>query len=541
MGRPVAPAPPGVSPGKSSSGRKYNEGGVRKEGSSRRHQAQAFMASRVEPLVTELIQNLYLSRTLNDKADVPAAMLSFLRRRGEPVRAAAAGNGATRVAPAPPRTAAPSPRSLEPAPPRSRKSDAVRKATMRELKPILCEMCKQACAERPRDVDQFFVSYLEKRPVFLSPLYHLERFGSMGSFEAPRRVSFDGRERRLRPDAESGEGGGARDAAAATRLPTPRVDVEAHRSKVARLALPAWWLPSNHWKLVWCDDFDVDGPPDPRKWGFQTECNRWIHDDNHSELQHYTSGRRENAWVEGGVLRVTARREKWGDYAYTSARLHTKAKGDWLYGRIEVCARLPPARRGLWPALWLLPTDSVYGRWPKSGEIDLCENIGWHAPGTIHTSVHTAAHNHTDRTHAHRATVVPDAHDKFHVYSLVWRPTELLLCVDGETVHSFQKGEPPVRRATPNAPSDASTDAASAASSTSTREPPVRRDPTDAATDDAGSTSSAANAPDWPFDQRFFLLINLAVGGKWGGKKGVDDEALPASLEIAYVRVFQER
>ncbi|KAK7237841.1 glycosyl hydrolase family 16 protein [Aureococcus anophagefferens] len=379
---------------------------------------------------------------------------------------------------------------------------------MRELKPILCEMCKQACAGQPDDVGAFFVAYLEKRPVFLSPLYHLERFGSMGSFEPPKAAS-------PRPDDED------RDPAPPPRLPTPRVDVDAHRLKVQRLALPAWWLPCERWKLVWHDDFDYDGPPDPRKWGFQTSCNRWIHDTDHAELQHYTSGRRENAWVEGGVLRVTARREPWGDHAYTSARLHTKLKGDWLYGRIEVCARLPPARRGLWPALWLLPTDSKYGRWPRSGEIDLCENIGWQPAGTIHTSVHTAVHNHRERTHSHAATTVADAHDKFHVYSLVWRPTQLLLCIDGETVHSFERGEAPVRRS---------------------KESPGDDDASSRASGDSGATRGAEpECTDWPFDQRFFLLINLAVGGTWGGKHGVDDAALPASLEIAYVRVFQER
>ena len=156
-----------------------------------------------------------------------------------------------------------------------------------------------------------------------------------------------------------------------------------------------------------------------------------------------------------------------------------------MYGRIDVCARLPPCRRGLWPALWLLPTESKYGRWPKSGEIDLMEHVGWGQPGTVHTSVHTASRNHRTRTHSQRTTVIKDAHDKFHVYSLVWRKTGLSICVDGEVVHAF---------------------------------------PRDAV---KGETWES-----WPFDQRFFLLINLAVGGKWGGVKGVDDSVFPVSLEV---------
>jgi len=120
-----------------------------------------------------------------------------------------------------------------------------------------------------------------------------------------------------------------------------------------------------------------------------------------------------------------------------------------------------------------------------------------------------------------QATTVADAHDAFHVYSLVWRPTQLLLCIDGETVHSFERGEAPVRRS---------------------KEAPGDDDASSRASGDSGATRGAEpECTDWPFDQRFFLLINLAVGGTWGGKHGVDDAALPASLEIAYVRVFQER
>lgn len=139
----------------------------------------------------------------------------------------------------------------------------------------------------------------------------------------------------------------------------------------------------------------------------------------------------------------------------------------------------------------MLPADSKYGRWPNSGEIDLCETVGWQH-GVVHASIHTAAHNHRDSSHLH-ATILKEGADKgFHVYCVIWRPDRIIICLDGDEVQSFE------------------------------------RQPND-------------GWREWPFDHNFFLLLNVAVGGNWAGMQGVDNSAFPASLEIAYVRVFGER
>lgn len=124
------------------------------------------------------------------------------------------------------------------------------------------------------------------------------------------------------------------------------------------------------WELVWSDEFDYEGAPDPEKWGYDVGGSGW---GNH-ELQNYTEG--ENASVADGVLTIEARKETLGGMDYTSTRLVSRGKGDWLYGRIEVCAKLPSGR-GTWPAIWMLPTDWAYGDWPASGEIDIMEHVGY--------------------------------------------------------------------------------------------------------------------------------------------------------------------
>jgi beta-glucanase (GH16 family) len=127
-------------------------------------------------------------------------------------------------------------------------------------------------------------------------------------------------------------------------------------------------------KLVWSDEFDKPGLPDDSKWSFDTNGNAsgW----GNNEWQYYTAKKIENAVVEDGMLHIKAITESISDKQYSSARLVTKGKGDWLYGRIEVRAKLPGAR-GIWPAIWMLPTDWTYGGWPKSGEIDIMEHVGY--------------------------------------------------------------------------------------------------------------------------------------------------------------------
>ena len=242
--------------------------------------------------------------------------------------------------------------------------------------------------------------------------------------------------------------------------------------------------------LVWSDEFEQPGLPDTSAWGYDvgdgcpTLCG-WGND----ELQSYTARRPENARVEDGHLIIEARREPVGSRDYTSARLVTRGNGDWTYGRFEIRARLPSGT-GTWPAIWMLPTDTAYGGWPASGEIDIMEHVGF-APDSIHGSVHTAAYNHVQGTQRTDRIAVRDCEQAFHVYAVEWTPERIDFFVDGTRYHSFAN---------------------------------------------EGSGYRA-----WPFDRPFHLILNVAVGGGWGGAKGVDDRIWPQRLEVDYVRVFQHR
>jgi beta-glucanase (GH16 family) len=128
----------------------------------------------------------------------------------------------------------------------------------------------------------------------------------------------------------------------------------------------------DEWELVWSDEFDgANGSaPDDSKWNLVNSGDGF----GNNELQHYTN-RRDNSFLEDGSLVIQAKKEDYNNHAYTSAKLTSQHKGDWTYGRFEIRAKLPSGR-GLWPAIWMMPTDSVYGVWPKSGELDIMENRG---------------------------------------------------------------------------------------------------------------------------------------------------------------------
>lgn len=239
------------------------------------------------------------------------------------------------------------------------------------------------------------------------------------------------------------------------------------------------------WNLVWADEFETEGPLDAGRW--QCETGRGRNGWGNQEKQYYTA-RRENVRVQGGRLIIEVRREAYEGAGYTSARIKTLGSGDWLRGRFEVRAKLPGGR-GMWPAIWLMPSRSAYGHWPRSGEIDLMEYVG-HDPTRVFGTVHTQSFNHTKNTQRPGYFAIRDASDEFHVYGLEWSEDEIVWMVDGQPYHRFAREED-------------------------------------------------FTANEWPFDQEFYLILNIAVGGGLGGKMGIDDRSLPQRMEVDYVRVYQ--
>lgn len=240
-----------------------------------------------------------------------------------------------------------------------------------------------------------------------------------------------------------------------------------------------------NYKLVWQDEFDKDGLPDETKWSYDVGGHGW----GNGEYQYYTDGK--NCYVKDGHLVIEARKESCEGRDYTSARLVTRGKGDWLYGRFEIRARLP---RGLgnWPAIWMLPTDWEYGEWPDSGEIDIMEHVGYD-PNTVHASIHTKSYNHCENTQKTASRYVEGVCEDFHVYTLEWLPDQIRIFVDDELYFTF--------------------DPAQYAEQTTYRE--------------------------WPFDRRMHLILNLALGGFWGAEKGFDENVFPQQMLVDYVRVYQ--
>jgi beta-glucanase (GH16 family) len=244
------------------------------------------------------------------------------------------------------------------------------------------------------------------------------------------------------------------------------------------------------WQPVWCDEFEYNGLPDDDLWRYDVGGAGW----GNNELQYYTSKDIDNAFVSNGVLTIRAIQEYFQGNDYTSARLITKNTGDWLYGKVQVRAKVP-AGRGTWPAIWMLPTNWEYGGWPTSGEIDIMEYVGYEA-NTIHGTIHTGKYNHSLNTQVGRTRTVTTAEEEFHVYEMDWEPGSIILYIDGVEYVRFGY--------------------------------------------DPSENTEVDSFEAWPFDKQFHLLLNFAIGGNWGGLRGVDENIWPNDFYIDYVRVYQK-
>jgi len=235
--------------------------------------------------------------------------------------------------------------------------------------------------------------------------------------------------------------------------------------------------------LAWSDEFDGTAI-NANFWTFETGATGW----GNAELQNYTNG--DNAEVVDGKLIITARKvnDNTEPGSYTSTRIVTKGKKEFKYGRMEIRAKLPSGT-GVWPAIWMLGTNFSTAGWPACGEMDIMEYVGYQ-PNIVYATVHTTAGS--GGSASGNSMTVTTCEEEFHNYGVIWTENKLIFYVDStdNVIHVYS--------------------------------PAVK------------------TAENWPFDQPGFFVLNLAVGGTWGGAQGVDNSIFPQNLEIDYVRVYQE-
>lgn len=234
------------------------------------------------------------------------------------------------------------------------------------------------------------------------------------------------------------------------------------------------------YKLVWNDEFN-EGTEPGSEWWYETGAGGW----GNNELQNYVAGSHELeqlAAVKDGILTITAK--KIGSTVY-SIRMNTNQS--WKYGYFEARLKLPSGK-GTWPAFWMMPKN--YTAWPADGEIDIMEEVGYR-PNYVSSAIHCTSYNHTKKTEKTNEMLLETAQTEYHVYALEWTENYIRTYVDGKELFYFENDK-------------------------------------------------TGNKDTWPFDAAFYLKLNLAWGGNWGGAQGVDESVLPATYHIDYVRVFQK-
>ena len=250
------------------------------------------------------------------------------------------------------------------------------------------------------------------------------------------------------------------------------------------------------YQLVWQDEFDgnygyapnENGVPrtelNPDYWTHEVKSAGWVNHELQNYVNHKTPEGKLVTELRNGKLRITALKENGKVY---SGRVYAKVKEGWRYGYIEASIKLPKGK-GTWPAFWMMPVN--FTSWPADGEIDIMEEVGGHA-NYVSSSLHANAHVHTQGTQVTHEMYCGGAEDEFHTYAILWTHDNITTYVDGKVQLSYD--------------------------------------------------NRGLGRDDWPYDDPFYVIFNLAWGGSWGGTYGIDESALPATMEIDYVRVFQKK
>ena len=263
----------------------------------------------------------------------------------------------------------------------------------------------------------------------------------------------------------------------------------------AAAAKPAYNAPDGY-SLVWHDEFDGDygyapnenGVPrqelNPEDWTHEVKNSGWVNHELQNYVNHKTPEGQLVTELKNGTLRITARKENGKIY---SGRVYAKVKQGWTYGYIEASIKLPKGK-GTWPAFWMMPVN--FRSWPADGEIDIMEEVGYH-PDYVSSSLHANAHVHSNNTQVTHEMKCPGAEGEFHTYAILWTAKNITTYVDGQVQLSYD--------------------------------------------------NRGLGRDDWPYDDPFYVIFNLAWGGDWGGAQGVDESALPCTMEVDYIRVFQKK
>lgn len=242
------------------------------------------------------------------------------------------------------------------------------------------------------------------------------------------------------------------------------------------------------YELIWNDEFDgtsLNGTD----WTHEVKGPGWVN----NELQNYvnaTYGGKPVTEVNEGSLKINC--FKASDGKICSGRIYAKVNTGWKYGIFEAAIKLPKGK-GTWPAFWMMPVNNDFNAnpWPKCGEIDIMEEVGYH-PEYTSSSIHCESYNHVKGTQKTAERLTEGAQSDFHVYRLEWTEDYIRTSVDGKTLLNF-------------------------------------------------SNDRKGNVSTWPFNRHFYIILNLAWGGSWGGAQGVDETCLPTTMEVDYVRVFQKK